>query len=800
MATHTSIHATLAGIPRIGPNRELKAALEKYWKDPATGGLLAATARNQIHRYIDSARRAGIDSIPTAGRSFYDSMLDTSALLGVLPKRFDTIADHDGCNLPRWIDRYFATARGTKNLPASAMTKWFDTNYHYIVPELSADTVFTPDIDSWLNDACDFRAYSPGAIRPHLIGPYTYLALSRADDASDPLALLDKLVDAYAAIVARLGAEGFEWVQLDEPILVTDLDDVARRRIRRCYTLLADAASIVGAKLWVQTYFGDGDQAFKVLTGTGVKAIGVDLISGSAELPHWTGDEIVVAGIVDGRNVWRRDLDDALDTLETLARRGKIMVSTSCSLLHVPYSLRPEHATRDDAKAAVQGFSSNVANGEVLEWLAFGEEKIAEVALLVRLLEARLEGDGSNISADDAAALRVSRRAVKSRSASSLIHNADVRARLAGVTAEDRRRTPFEQRRQAQEAALELPELPTTTIGSFPQTADIRRARAQLRRGELSSNDYEAAMLAEIRTVIESQEELGLDVLVHGEPERNDMVQYFSEQLDGYLSTANGWVQSYGSRCVRPPILFGDVSRPHPMTVRWYAAAAGMTDHLVKGMLTGPVTMLAWSFVRDDQPLGDTADQVALALRNEISDLVSAGARIIQVDEPAIRELLPLNTRDQPAYLDWAVGSFRLATAGVADDIQIHTHMCYSEFNELIGTIGDLDADVTSIEAARNGMQVLPALRGAGYTQGIGPGMWDIHSPRVPSQGEVDQLLADALASVDPKLLWVNPDCGLKTRDWPETLASLKVLVAAAQKARSQLAEAAPAEAAAPVQ
>ena len=764
-----AIHATVAGIPRIGPNRELKIALEKYWRDPATAGLLAATARGLVHRYIDSANAAGIDSIPTVGRSFYDSMLDTSALLGVLPSRFDTIPDCIGANLPAWIDRYFATARGTETQPASAMTKWFDTNYHYIVPELSSRTVFRPDVATWLGEACNFRAYSKGVIRPHLIGPYTYLALARTDDGSDPLALLEQLVDAYQDIIVCLGAEGFEWVQLDEPIAVTDIDDGARQRLRRCYQVLSDAAEAAGAKLWVQTYFGDGDQALEIFSGTGVGAIGVDLVAGGAELPHWTGQEVLVAGIVDGRNVWRRDLDEALNILENLADRGEIIVSTSCSLLHVPYSLRAETPTESEA--------------EIHDWLAFGEEKIAEVALLARVLQARI--NGTDITADDAAALRRARVAVGKRATSELIHNERVERRVAAVGEQDRTRTPFERRRAVQEKTLNLPELPTTTIGSFPQTAEIRRARAQLRRGDLTPERYDAAMIAEIREVIERQEELGLDVLVHGEPERNDMVQYFSEQLDGYLATTNGWVQSYGSRCVRPPILFGDVSRPEPMTVRWYEAAATMTSRQVKGMLTGPVTMLAWSFVRDDQPLGTTADQVALALRDEIADLVAAGARIIQVDEPAIRELLPLRKEDQPAYLEWAVGSFRLATAGVADDIQIHTHMCYSEFNELIGTIGDLDADVTSIEAARNGMQVLAALSNAGYAQGIGPGVWDIHSPRVPGQQEVDDLISDALASVDPKLLWINPDCGLKTRGWPETIASLKVLVKAAKKARS---------------
>lgn len=768
-----AIHATLAGIPRIGRNRELKRALENYWRDPATGGLLAATARNTVNSYIGAALKAGIDSVPTIGRSFYDSMLDTSALFGVLPARFQDAPKTDGSNLPGWINHYFATARGTKTQPASAMTKWFDTNYHYIVPELSANTEFTIDLTDWLDDSCSLNNGATTMLRPHLIGPVTYLSLSRTDDGSNPLGLLEKLTDAYADVIAQLGEKGFEWIQLDEPVLVTDLDEVTLARTRQVYEKLAGVSESANTKLWVQTYFGDGGQALKTLSGTGVQAIGCDLVAGSAELPHWTGKELLVAGIVDGRNVWRTDLDAALATLEKLAARGPIAVSTSCSLLHVPYSLASENPSEEEA--------------EVLQWLAFGDEKIAEVTLLARALDAKL--NDRQLDAADLKVLRESRAALASRAESKRIVKPEVREALAAIEDSDRNRSPFAARQAAQAETLNLPPLPTTTIGSFPQTNSIRRARAQLRSGELTPADYESAMLAEIRSVIEQQEELGLDVLVHGEPERNDMVQYFSEQLDGYLATTNGWVQSYGSRCVRPPILYGDITRPEPMTVQWYKAAANMTDLPVKGMLTGPVTMLAWSFVRDDQPIGDTADNVALVLRDEIADLVAAGAQIVQVDEPAIRELLPLNEADQPAYLKWAVGSFRLATSGVADDIQIHTHMCYSDFNELIDTVDDLNADVTSIEAARNGMQVLAALKNEGYVRGIGPGVWDIHSPRVPTDGEVNQLVEDALESVDPNLLWINPDCGLKTRGWDEVTASLKVLVAAAQQARLQLAE-----------
>lgn len=758
-----TFHATISGVPRIGPFRELKKALETYWSDSATGGLLGATAHRLNCEYATRALHFGLDSIPTSGRSFYDSMLDLSALLGVLPERFSSIPDRTGTCLPRWIDRYFATARGTTTEPASAMTKWFDTNYHYIVPELSADTTFNLHAASWLGDLKAIHA-TAGNTRPTLIGPLTYLSLARTSDGSDPLDHLEQLFATYATLLDAIGSLGFDTVQLDEPILVTDLDDATLHRVRTLYIGLCESTDL---NIWVQTYFGDGDQALATLTGTGVDAIGVDLVYGSDILPSWDGSVRLIAGVVDGRNVWRTDIDAAVEKLEALALHGEVMVSTSCSLLHVPYSLTPER----DLKVA--------------DWLAFGEEKIREVALIARILNARAAGE--KLDDADTQALAAARLALHDRANSVLTFNAEVRQRQAQVTDAFRSRVGVEKRREVQAAELDLPLLPTTTIGSFPQTAEIRTARARLRKGEITEADYEAAMLAEIADVVRRQEALGLDVLVHGEPERNDMVQYFSEQLDGYLATQYGWVQSYGSRCVRPPILYGDVSRPKPMTVPWFRAAQALTDKPVKGMLTGPITMLAWSFVRDDQPLGETADQVALALRAEIADLTDAGAKIIQVDEPAIRELLPLRKVDQPAYLKWAVGSFRLATGGTPARVQIHTHMCYSEFNELIGPISMLDADVTSIEAARNGMQVLAALKDNGYTLGIGPGVWDIHSPRVPAQEEVDGLISDALENVAPELLWVNPDCGLKTRRWPETTASLEILVKAAAKARANL-------------
>ena len=776
------IHATVAGVPRIGPKRELKKALENYWKEAATGRELANTALRLVNSYSDGLSAAGIDSIPTLGRSYYDSVLDTSALFGVLPERVAEIDDHGTDGLPCYIDRLFTTARGSANVPASAMTKWFDTNYHYLVPELSQDTDFRVDDAALLSDL-ESQTVRGDNIRPIFVGPLTYLALAKTTDGSDALELLESLFDAYGRVLTHLAKLNIEWVQFDEPYLVTDIADNDKdraellARTRAGYRKLVNTLRAVGGenptKLLLQTYYGDGDRAINALSGIGISAFGVDLVTGrqaelgshlDAELlPSWTGEEQLLAGVVDGRNIWRTDLAAALATLRALSQRGPVGVSTSCSLLHVPYTLEGETTLDDDP--------------ELKSWLAFGSEKIQEVAVLSRLL--RDEATDADYAAFEAAVA-----AVASRRESQRTHNTLVRDRTAGITDADRTRSPFAQRTEAQNAHIQLPPLPTTTIGSFPQTADIRRARAQHRVGELTDAQYVEAMKAEIKYVVEKQEELELDVLVHGEPERNDMVQYFSEQLEGYHSTQYGWVQSYGSRCVRPPILFGDVYRPQPLTTDWFAYAQSLTDKPVKGMLTGPVTMLAWAFVRDDQPLGTTADQVAFALRDEIDDLIAAGAQIIQVDEPAIRELLPLQKHQQPAYLEWAVGSFRLATGGAQDEVQIHTHMCYSQFNELIGTVSELDADVTSIEAARAGMGVLAALRDHGFELGVGPGVWDIHSPRVPSQDEVDGLVESALASVPPRQLWLNPDCGLKTRGWAETEASLKVLVQAAKTAR----------------
>ena len=784
---------TTLGVPRIGPRRELKRACEGYWKTGSAAheeaAHLARTAWELTTAYTHNLASVGMASVPTMGRSYYDAVLDMSSYLGVLPPRFNTIPDHEPTTsiadrLPRDIDRRFATARGTTDLAPSAMTKWYDTNYHYIVPELTVDTQFDLTIDDFLTDITELQ--STANVRPVLVGPFTYLTLANQASDDDLDGLWQPLIDAYAEFIRRLGATGVDWIQLDEPQLTCDVNEADVDRVRSAYTKLAEAAKKADLKLLTATYFGPGDHAFAALSGTGVDGIGVDLIPsqqtttrnnthdtasyGDATpswLDAWTGDETLVAGIVNGRNVWRTDIEQSLRTLKELAERGPVVASTSCSLLHVPYRL----GRSADGTDAQESSSEPGLPVDVRDRLAFGEEKIQELAVLHRALASASTPDDEHYIAASSQAL-----------SEGLPTNDDVQRRLSSITDDDRHRVPFSDR-----TGPSLPALPTTTIGSFPQTSAIRRARKDKRDGTITQDEYTALMEDEVRSTIKAQEDLGLDVLVHGEPERNDMVQYFSEQLDGYCSTTNGWVQSYGSRCVRPPIVTGDVSRPSPLTTHWFRVAQDATDKPVKGMLTGPVTMLAWSFVREDQPMSVTADQVALALRDEIDDLIQAGARIIQVDEPAIRELLPLRKADHDDYTTWATQAFRLATSSAGPDIHIHTHMCYSQFNELIDTIIDLDADVTTIESARNGMKVLKALRDAGFSLGIGPGVWDIHSPRVPSVDEITTLIRDAIDAVDVEPLWVNPDCGLKTRAWPETTASLRNMVEATRRVRAEL-------------
>lgn len=767
--------ATILGYPRIGPRRELKRAVESFWAGRIDSAELEQTASALRKGTRDRLVALGLDaqdgSVPESF-SFYDQVLDIAAAVGAVPARFNYLLDDDGA---LDLSGYFTVARGEgDNLPLE-MTKWFDTNYHYLVPEIGPDTDFHLASDRIVREFS--QALADGVrTRPVLVGPVTFLLLSKAADGApegfSPLSRLADLLPVYAEILTRLAAAGASWVQLDEPALVTDNIDVAvdaaHDAVTEAYRVLAsDLATPVRPAILLAAPFGDLESALGVVAATDVEAIALDLVKGALPKEPVAGLETktLVGGVIDGHNIWRADLSAKLRTLEALKPlgAGAVAVGTSTSLLHVPHTLADEPALDETLKS----------------WLAFADEKVAEVVTLASGLAAGRETISEQLTAAS--------DAVASRAAAAGVLVPAVRERTSALTEGDFHRGPADQRRSAQAERLNLPPLPTTTIGSFPQTLEIRKARAAHARDELSAQDYEAAMRAEIKGVIELQEQIGLDVLVHGEAERNDMVQYFAELLDGFSVTQNGWVQSYGSRCTRPSILWGDVSRPEAMTVRWTQFAQSLTEKPVKGMLTGPVTIMAWSFVRDDIPLGETANQIGLALRDEIADLEAAGIAAIQVDEPALRELLPLRKVDQQAYLDWSVQSFTLATAGVRPDTQIHTHLCYSEFGEVIGAIDALDADVTSIEAARSRMEVLPELRDAGFSRGVGPGVYDIHSPRVPSEQEVTDLLELAVESVDPDLLWVNPDCGLKTRAYAETTPSLEHLVAAARAVRTQV-------------
>lgn len=755
MITSQPFTATVTGSARIGPKRELKRATEGYWAGRTSRAELESVAAGLRRDTWSALAAAGLDSVPVNTFSYYDQMLDTAVMLGALPARATRVSDD--------LDRYFAVARGNPDVAPLEMTKWFDTNYHYLVPEIEPATKFSLNPDKVLSELKEALQQGIPA-RPVVIGPITFLLLSKAvNGGGAPIERLEELVPIYSELLGLLADSGARWVQFDEPALVTDISPDAPALAEAAYNALGAVSNRPAS--YVATYFGDPGASLAGLARTPVEAIGVDLVAGAdtavAGIPELS-TKLLVAGVVDGRNVWRTDLEAALGKLATLrGSAADIAVSTSCSTMHVPYSLEPETDLDDNLRS----------------WLAFGAEKVGEVVTLARALR-----DGRDAVADDIAA---SNAAVASRKGDPRLHNGQIRARIDSIVASGAHRGDAEQRRASQEARLHLPPLPTTTIGSYPQTSAIRKARAAFRAGEIDEAGYVAKMRQEIADVIKLQEELGLDVLVHGEPERNDMVQYFAEQLQGFFATQNGWVQSYGSRCVRPPILYGDVSRPHPMTVEWITYAQSLTDKPVKGMLTGPVTILAWSFVRDDQPLADTANQVALAIRDETVDLQAAGIAVIQVDEPALRELLPLRRAQQEDYLRWAVGAFRLATSGVADATQIHTHLCYSEFGEVIGAIADLDADVTSIEAARSHMEVLDDLNSVGFANSVGPGVYDIHSPRVPSAAEMAESLRAALRAVPPQRLWVNPDCGLKTRNADEVTASLRNMVAAAQEVRA---------------
>jgi 5-methyltetrahydropteroyltriglutamate--homocysteine methyltransferase len=761
------------GFPRIGPRRELKTALERYWAGKADQASLLEVARDLRGAAWTRQSMLGVDHVPSNDFSFYDHVLDTSAMVGAIPAVYGWSGGEVG------LDAYFAMARGAQgeadhadcghghrhglDVPAAEMTKWFDTNYHYLVPEVSAGQTFALSSTKALDEFNEAKALGVHT-RPVLLGPVTFLKLAKSkDEGFDPLSLLEGLLPVYARLLNRLELAGADWVQIDEPCLVLDLTDADREALARAYRVLSRTAP--GIKLMLATYFGGLGDNLEAALALPVAGLHVDLARAPEQLDAVLAgarDDLVLSlGVIDGRNVWRADLEAILDRLEPTAKGRDLILAPSCSLLHVPTDLELE-----------TGLDADVAS-----WLAFAVQKLGELATLARALN---EGRESV-----AGALEESAAAAKARRTSPKIHDAAVAWRMAGLTpAMTRRASPFAERRAVQAERLKLPAFPTTTIGSFPQTDSVRAARADHARGRLDDAAYDDFLKAETAGAVRWQEEIGLDVLVHGEFERNDMVQYFGEQLSGFAFTKNGWVQSYGSRCVRPPILYGDVSRPKPMTVDWWRYAQGLTDRPMKGMLTGPVTILNWSFVRDDVRRDVACRQIALAIRDEVTDLEAAGAAIIQIDEAALREGLPLRRADWDAYLRWAVECFRLTASGVADATQIHTHMCYSEFNDIIGPIGDMDADVISIETARSKMELLDAFAGYAYPAEIGPGVYDIHSPRVPQATEMTELLVAARERLCDDQIWVNPDCGLKTRRWPETRAALVNMVEAARVAR----------------
>lgn len=757
----TTIHTL--GYPRIGAQRELKFALESFWKGASSEDDLRATGRALRERHWAAQRDAGLDFVTVGDFAWYDQVLQTAALLGAIPTRYG----FDAAQLT--LAQSFVLARGNADHAAMEMTKWFDTNYHYLVPELTPDSRFGAGTE-WLFDEVREAQTAGHRVKVALIGPVTFLHLAKARGGlNDKLALLPQVLQAYTAVLQRLATLNVEWVQIDEPALVLDLPQAWVDAFGPAYQALAAAN---GPKQLLATYFEAASHHAALIQSLPVAGVHLDLVRAPQQLDAfapWSADKVLSVGVVDGRNIWRSDLARVLERVTPLAKAlgDRLWIAPSCSLLHVPVDLSAETKLDDELKG----------------WLAFARQKLDELAVLKRAV---VEGPAAVQRALDD-----NRAAIASRAESRRVHNAGVKKRVAAIRAEDAERAAaYPARAEAQQARLNLPLLPTTTIGSFPQTAEIRQARAQHKRGELPALDYLQRMRAEITDVVRRQEALGLDMLVHGEAERNDMVEYFGELLWGYAFTANGWVQSYGSRCVKPPVIYGDVYRPEAMTVEWSKYAQSLTSKPMKGMLTGPVTMLQWSFVRDDQPREQTALQIALALRDEVCDLEAAGIAAIQIDEPAFREGLPLRASDVPGYLEWAARAFRVSASGVRNDTQIHTHMCYSEFNDILPAIASMDADVITIETSRSNMELLDAFGEFAYPNEIGPGVYDIHSPRVPRVEEMEALLDKAAQVVPVQRLWVNPDCGLKTRGWPEVEAALQGMVEATRRLRAKHAKA----------
>ena len=754
------------GFPRIGAKRELKFALESYWRGESSKDQLTSVGAQLRQRHW--AHQAKLDLVPVGDFSFYDQVLDLSFTLGNLPERVQSFHGDT-------LDNYFRVARGRSavgaedhaaccgGVAAGEMTKWFDTNYHYIVPEFTAATAFSLDASRLLAQVAEAKAQGIKA-KPVIVGPVTYLAIGKAKDDSNKLALLEQLLPVYADLLTALAAAGVEWVQIDEPILVTELSSEWQDAFRTAYATLSKTK----VKLLLATYFGQLQENIALACELPVHGFHLDAINAQAEVATLQAqlpqDRVLSLGVINGRNIWKTDLNTLLDWLEPVAKQlgDRLWIAPSCSLLHVPVDLNSELSF----------------DAVVKPWLAFALQKLDELEIVATALNHGRDSVSAELSAN--------REAIEARRLSPRVNNPAVKAALATITPElGQRRSAYTARADKQTALLQLPKYPTTTIGSFPQTAEIRQARSQFKAGKIDDAAYTAAMKAEIERSVREQEALGLDVLVHGEAERNDMVEYFGEQLDGYVFSRFGWVQSYGSRCVKPPILFGDISRPNAMTVAWTTFAQSLTAKPMKGMLTGPVTILNWSFVRDDQPRSVSCYQLALAIRAEALDLEKAGVQVIQIDEAALREGLPLRQSQWQAYLDWAVESFRISANGVGDATQIHTHMCYSEFNDIIASIAEMDADVITIETSRSDMELLDVFDHFNYPNQIGPGVYDIHSPNIPTEAHMVQLMQKAAERIPAERLWVNPDCGLKTRQWPEVLPALRNMVAAAKTLRA---------------
>jgi len=761
----------ILGFPRIGAHRELKFAQEAFWRGASDEAALRGVAKDLRNRHWTLQRSAGLDFVTVGDFAYYDQMLNLSALLGALPGRFGFTP------LTLTLSQYYELARGNTAQPAMEMTKWFDTNYHYLVPELGSQTTFDGGID-WFFDEIDEALARNLPVKPVLVGPVTYLYLSKTHEAGfDRLSLLPALIARYAAIVEQLRRRGIEWVQLDEPALCLDLEP----QWLDAFAIAYDNLGACGVNVMLATYFDTAADKARLVAKLPVHGIHIDLVRAPQQLDVWRAvlpaQTVLSVGVIDGRNIWRADLRKIVHSLEKLkAELGdQLWIAPSCSLLHVPVSLEAERKLDSSVKS----------------WLAFATEKLGELNVIARALNDGQPALEQQLAAADAA--------LDARRSSEAVVSPLVQKRVGAVTGDmAERMSGFAERNIIQRQSLRLPALPTTTIGSFPQTPAIRQTRAAFKRGDIGALDYLERIRAEIETAVRRQEALGLDVLVHGEAERNDMVEYFGEQLWGYAFTENGWVQSYGSRCVKPPIIYGDIYRPEPMTVDTTRYAQSLTERLMKGMLTGPVTMLQWSFVRDDQPRSTTALQLALAIRSEVSDLEKAGIRVIQIDEPAFREGLPLRKSDWAHYLEWAVRVFKISASAVADETQIHTHMCYSEFNDILPSIAAMDADVITIETSRSAMELLDGFGEFDYPNEIGPGVYDIHSPRVPSVEAIQRLLERACEVIPAERLWVNPDCGLKTRGWPETEAALANMVEAARALRAKLAAEAVTESALP--